>query len=181
VVIRKAAARAPIQAPDHQCGPQPDRKKLAIGGAVYARLPYVRTPKHVGQGLFRIPTAANAEALEPRPTPIAKALRASRTHTDAEGVVTNARATLCAGRGAPVRPPDPQGNKALVVWMDGQHGLWEDAAAAFAGRERVEIVDLLHATSTLWDLVPVCPLPGSAHELDAMKLFTLCCTGALIT
>jgi hypothetical protein len=173
VVIRKAAASAPIQAHDHRCGPKPDRKKMAILGALYDSVPYERTPQQVWPGLFGLPTAVNDDDREPRPQPIAKALRASLTHIDAEGALINARTTIFGWLGTQVQQRDPEADKALVVLMDGQHGLWEDAAEAFAGRQRVEILDLLHATSKLWDLVQVFHPSGSAQALDAMKLSTL--------
>ena len=41
------------------------------------------------------------------------------------------------------------------------------------GRRQRDFLDLLHVTSKLWKLVHVFHPPGSAHELEAMKLFTL--------
>ncbi len=60
--------------------------------------------------------------------------------------------------------------KPVVVIMDGQISLWSDAAPLFAERPRVEILDLLHATSKLWGAVHLC-YPKD-REWGAMKFFT---------
>ncbi len=44
VPLRKPATAPPIRAHDHQRGPKPDRKKMALVGAVYQIDPYPRTP-----------------------------------------------------------------------------------------------------------------------------------------
>lgn len=175
VPMRKPAAAEPIRTHDSHRGPKPDRKKMAVVGAVYASDAYPRAPEQVWQGLFglTVPSAANDDELIARPRPVAKAVRAALTHTDADGHEINARDEIFDWLGVQIRQRDPAANQPLVVIMDGQTCLWDEAARRFDDRPRIEILDLLHVTSKLWELVHLFHPAGSAHELDAMKLFTL--------
>lgn len=176
VPMRKPAEAAPIRAHDSQRGPKPDRKKMAVVGAVYASDAYPRTPEQVWRGLFGLPagSAANDDD-EPvaRPRPVAKVVRAALTHDDTDGHEINAREEIFDWLGVQIRQRDPDADKPLVVIMDGQTCLWDEAARTFDDRPRIEILDLLHVTSKLWELVHLFHPAGSAHELEAMKLFTL--------
>jgi hypothetical protein len=60
-----------------------------------------------------------------------------------------------------------------VVIMDGQPSLWEETGRALGEAPRVEILDLLHATSHLWDAVHLFHAPGSALALKLMELLVL--------
>jgi hypothetical protein len=175
VPIRKPAECPPIQTHDSTRGPKPERKKMAILGAVYAGIAYERTPEQVWQALFAEPCpgdgAANDACFMPRPRPVNKAVRASLTVPAADGGEIPARQTLFAWLEEQVQHRDPTQHQPLVVLMDGQHCLWSDAAEVFAARPRVEILDLLHATAKLWDVVHA--LHPSGGERDAMKLYTL--------
>ena len=175
VPIRKASNDAPIADHDPSKKPKSDRKKMALLGAVYDSEPNVRTPEEVIESLFGEPlrkteAAANDSTLAPRPKPIAKAIRASLTHTDEAGCEVNARSTIFDWLSEQVEQRDPSHEKPVVVIMDGQISLWTDAEPLFTERPRVEILDLLHATSKLWDAVHLC-YPKD-REWDAMKFFT---------
>ncbi len=172
VPMRKAADQPPIRANDGRRGPPVDRKKMAILGAVYEGQAYVRTPEQVLDALFGHPAAANDDAPTRRPRPIAKAVQASLTHTAPDGTVVNAREVIFPWLGEQVRQRDPSGHKPVVVLMDGQHCLWTDEQKALAGRSRVEILDLLHATSKLWE-VAYAFHAEAAERLTAMKGYTL--------
>ena len=171
VPMRKAADQPPIRAHDGHRGPPVDRKKMAIVGAVYDGQTHVRTPEQVLDALFGKP-AANDEVPVKRPKPIAKAVNASLTHTAADGTVVNAREVIFPWLGDEVRHRDPDGQKPVIVLMDGQHCLWTDAQKALAERSRVEILDLLHATSKLWE-VAYAFHADAAERLTAMKGYTL--------
>ena len=175
VPIRKPAEAEPIRAHDSHRGPKPERKKMAVIGAVYASDAYPRLPEQVWQGLFGLTAspAANDDELIARPRPVAKAVRAALTHADAAGHEINARDEIFDWLGVQIRQRDPEADKPLVVIMDGQTCLWDEAARTFDDRPHIEILDLLHVTSKLWELVHIFHPAGSAHELDAMKLFTL--------
>jgi hypothetical protein len=172
VPIRKPPTTAPRPIDDPQAGPKPDRKKMAIVGAVYDAPPYVRTPEQVWRALFQRPApAANDDTLAPRPSPIAKAVRASLAMTGADGIPINARETIFTGLGEPIQHRDPAGHQLVVALMDGQGCLWDDAQAIRADRDDgVEVLDRLQATSHLWTLVPVFHDPSI--QLDAMKCYT---------
>jgi hypothetical protein len=88
-----------------------------------------------------------------------------------EGGERPARQTIFTWLGEQVQHRDPLQHKPLVVLMDGQHCLWRDAAETLGARQRVEILDLLHATAKLWDVAHA--LHPSGSERDAMKLYTL--------
>ena len=68
------------------------------------------------------------------------------------------------------RSRDPLQQLPWVVLMDGQSSLWEEAKQALGEAPRVEILDLLHATSHLWDAVHLFHAPGSALALKLMEL-----------
>ena len=172
VPMRKAADQPPIRAHDGHRGPPVDRKKMAILGAVYDGQAHVRTPEQVLDALFGAPLAANDDAPVKRPKPIAKAVQASLTHTAVDGAVVNAREVIFPWLGEEVRQRDPGGSKRVVVLMDGQHCLWTDAQKTLAGRSRVEILDLLHATSKLWE-VAYAFHAEAAERLSAIKGYTL--------
>jgi len=175
VPIRKASSSASIV--DHDPGKKPpvDRKKMALLGAVYDSEPNIRTPEQVIESLFGEPlrkneAAANDPLFAPRPQPIAKAIRASLTHTDDNGREINARTTIFDWLYEQVEQRDPLSEKPVVVIMDGQVSLWNDAEQTFGERPRVEILDLLHATSKLWDAIHIC-YPKDC-EWEMMKFFT---------
>jgi hypothetical protein len=54
VPMRKPAAAPPIAAHQHQQGPKPGRKKMAVVGAVYQVDRYQRTPEEVVQGYCQV-------------------------------------------------------------------------------------------------------------------------------
>ena len=99
-------------------------------------------------------------------------MNAGLTHRSAEGTVVNAREVIFPWLGEQARQRDPDGHKPVVVLMDGQHCLWTDAQKALEGRARVEILDLLHATSKLWE-VAYAFHAEAAERLTAMKGYTL--------
>ncbi len=175
VPIRKPAASAPIEAHDGRRGPKPDRKKIAILGAIYDSQAYPRTPEQVVQSLFGETSlmAANDEEFHPRPRPLAKAVRASLTDLNAQGQEISAREAIFTWLGEQLQQRDPEQNQPVVVIMDGQHCLWDDAATAVPASQRVEILDLLHATSKLWDAVHLFHPSGTETARKVMKIYTL--------
>jgi len=176
VPIRKGSSSAPIV--DHDPGKKPpaDRKKMALLGAVYDSEPNIRTPEQVVESLFEEPlrknevAAANDPAFTQRPQPLAKAIRACLTHTDYKGNEINARTTIFDWLPEQVEQRDPLSEKPVVVIMDGQISLWNDAEKMFGERLRVKVLDLLHVTSKLWGAVHICY--QKERELEVMKFFT---------
>ena len=84
-----------------------------------------------------------------------------------------ASAAMFAWLAREARSRDPGEPLPWVVLMDGQPSLWEEAKQALGEAPRVEILDLLHATSHLWDAVHLFHAPGSALALKLMELLVL--------
>lgn len=158
VPMRQPSTSPPIVAHDGHRGPAKDRKKIAIVGAGYDAKAEVRTPEAVVKSLFRGPWERAAAMGQDRPQhvpPIAKRVRASLTHTAANGQEVNARDEIFPWLGEQVRQRDPRGHKPVVVVMDGQTCFWSDAQAALGERRRVEVLDLLHVNEKLWEVVRI--------------------------
>lgn len=172
VPIRNPDRSRVIEAHAHKRGPKPDRKRMAIVGAAYDMQPYCRTPRQVCEALFRRRNEPPPESTTPRPQPIAKLVRAQLPSVDDNGEAVSARAPLFAWLGEQLHQRDPEGDKPVVVLIDGQHCLWEDARQILRGRKRVEILDLLHATAKLWEVVHTFHSPDSHEALARMKVYT---------
>jgi hypothetical protein len=173
VPMRKPAAAPPIAAHQHQKGPQPGRKKMAVVGTVYQIDRYRRTPEEVVEALFREPGATDLrdEAAPSRPVPEHKRSRVNLTAPVA--ATAGSTEAMFAWLAEEARSRDPGEQLPWVVLMDGQPSLWEEAKQALGAAPRVEILDLLHATSHLWDAVHLFHAPGSALALRLMELLVL--------
>ena len=171
VPMRKPATAPPIAAHQHQKGPKPGRKKMAVVGTAYQVDRYQRTPEEVVEALFREPGAAapGEEAAPCRPVPEHKRSRVNLTGPEAATPV-GPTAAMFAWLAEEARSRDPVRQRPWVVIMDGQPSLWEEAKQALGEAPRVEILDLLHATSHLWDAVHLFHAPGSALALKLMEL-----------
>jgi hypothetical protein len=162
-----------LQRYPHQKGPKPGRKKMAVVGALYQVDRYRRTPEEVVQALFREPGAASPEEAVPR--------RAAPEHKRVRGNLMDPEAATSVGPTEAMfawlvdeaRSRAPSEPRPWVVIMDGQPSLWEEAKQALGEAPRVEILDLLHATSHLWDAVHLFHAPGSALALKLMELLGL--------
>jgi hypothetical protein len=173
VPIRKPAMVPPIRTHDPQRGPKPERKKMALVGAVYQIDPYPRTPQAVVEALFHDPALeAPVRATHRRPVPQHKRLRASLNRPAG---TTPVRATeeIFPWLLAEAQQRDPSHQCPWVVIMDGQPSLWEEIAQVLGDTPRVEILDLLHATGYLWEAVHVFHPPGSELAQQLMKLLVL--------
>jgi hypothetical protein len=148
-------------------GPQPGRQKIAWGGSVYTVAPFVRTPEEVCKSLFDAPPT---EASPARPKPQCKRLRASLLR-DTEQSSQPAWDEVFGWRAQEVQSRVPQGHPPIVMVMDGQETLWE-AGLKHLPEERfevIEVLDLLHVTSRLWEAAHLfCPV-GSARALEWME------------
>lgn len=171
VPMRKPAAAPSIVAHQHQKGPKPGRKKMAVVGAVYQIDRHRRTPEEVVAALFREPGAAATrdEAAPCRPMPECQRVRVN-LHRPAAATSARASTAMFAWLADAARCRDPMQQRPWVVLMDGQPSLWEEAEQALGEAPRVEIWDLLHATSHLWEAVHLFHAPGSARALKLMEL-----------
>ena len=139
------------------CDPKPDRpgnRRSATVAAVYSVDRHVRTPKHILASLFSsIEPDDNGATPRPRPLPCHKRYTAwlAQVLPDLDQPATGTQLAM-AWASRQVEQRHRPGQK-LVRIMDGQHSLWDCAAAALGGVEDsdvVEILDLLHVCSYVW-------------------------------
>jgi len=161
VPIRHARDKARIYDHRRQTGPKPDRKRMAIVGTAYSVDRYIRTPESVVEALFRKPDVEQATKPD-RPRPQHKQVFAQLTQAHG-GVEIKATAVVFNWMNQQLTQRDADNTKAHIVLMDGQPSLWEAAQEHFSG-DRIEILDLLHATPRLWDAAAI------FHHDDAAKL-----------
>jgi hypothetical protein len=131
IPIRRPSAEVPIAAHDRDQKPKPNRKKMAVVGAVYSIDPFVRTPEAVAASLFRDPEETVSDAA--RPEPQHKRLWASLPQ-DQDGEIISATDETFARLAQEVARRNPESHKPTVLLMDGQKSLWE-AAGLFYDRD----------------------------------------------
>jgi hypothetical protein len=146
--MRRPAAEMPIQAHDREAAPQANRKKMAVVGTVYPIDPFVRTPQEVVESLLRSPD--DAPLPSDRPVPQHKRLWASLPH-ERDHHRGSATEETFGGLKQEVARRNPKADKPVLLWRDGQKSLWEAGQRALPKANRIEILDLLHATPRLWD------------------------------
>jgi len=181
VPMRRPADQAPVGARRRK-GQKANKKQMATVGCVYTVDPKPRTPEQVVAALFRDPppqapdahrqAAGELAPAEQRPEPKARHKRISSS-LSLNGVrgqdeVFAWMAGEMRGRLAGVRE--------TVCLMDGQASLWSDrerylgpiaAKASQAGAEgMVDVLDLLHATSRVWDAAHLFHPEGSVEASD---------------
>lgn len=167
VPIRRTADTARIQEHKSKRGPKQDRKRMAVVGAVYSVDRYVRTPEEIVEALFRQPGEESPEDSRRRPRPAHKRVWARLLHDEgADGESRNGLAEVMGWMSVETENRNPGWRKETVCLMDGQESLWE-ARQAFQGEKPVvEILDLLHVTSRLWQAAHLFHAPES-READA--------------
>ncbi len=125
------------------------------------------------EALFHDPTAtAPRRAIGAGPTPQHKRLRASLNRQEGTTPV-RAADEMFPWLVAEAHQRYPTQHCPWVVLMDGQPSLGEEADHALGNTPRVEILDLLQATSYLWQAVPLFHSVGSDLALQLMKLLVL--------
>lgn len=149
VPMRGAPAAAEPPAPASP-GMRPGTKKMALIGAVYTVDPLIRTPDEVLEALLR--ESSPGVPHEARPKPCFKYVRAALERDSADGTAPQTHA-IFHWMAQQAMQRNPEGNKPLLVLMDGQESLWK-AAWNYLPKEPVEvteILDLLHAIGYLWE------------------------------
>ena len=147
----RGGAKAPAGVePPSTGGVRPGTKKMALLGAVYTVDPFVRTPQEVLDALFQ-----DAPASEPppfRPRPCYKYVRAALQRDGADSTEPQVR-MIFGWMAEQVTGRNPDGNKKVVLLMDGQESLWRAAWVHLpeALADVTEILDLLHALGYLWE------------------------------
>jgi len=165
--------------PARPAGRREGQRKMALLGAAYTVEPWIRTPMQVLEALFGsgqarpsvTPPAANDE-LAPRPVPLHKHVRAALS-TQPLGEPGHASAVIFPWLAEQVRQRDPTASHRCVVLMDGQHSLWDQAETSLGRSDRIEILDLLHALSYLWEATHQFHPPSTAAAVRLMTVLTL--------
>jgi len=134
-----------------QKGPRPGGKKMALLGAVYTIAPFVRTPQEVLDALFREPQPkAEPEVRAARPKPCFKRVRAALERDEAECTEPQTR-TIFSWMAQELGQRNRAADKPVILLMDGQESLWNARWTFLQGLEVIEILDLLHPVSYLWE------------------------------
>jgi hypothetical protein len=186
VPIRHARDAARISDQKPKAGPKPDRKRMAVVGAVYTIEPYVRKPSDILEALFCEPNQVLNKDKRKRPSPRNKQVVAHLTRQAGE---VELNATECTfewlsqqvrARGQNHRvlqsllpnPKSTPSNKVCLAMMDGQESLWnkvKQLKKAHPDREWVEILDLMHVNSYLWDAACAFHPGDNKQQLIFMK------------
>lgn len=156
VPMRRPADQRPVGA-RRKKGEKANKKQMATIGCVYTVNPKHRTPEVVVKALFREdPVRQPGESSEPvaRHKRVWSSLTYDEgdTHVDAETEVFTWMAQEVDARRRDGQP--------MVCLIDGQRSLWTSCQAHLPC-DRVEILDLLHVTSYLWDAAYLFHAEGS--------------------
>jgi hypothetical protein len=150
VPIRHNKDQARIEDHKRKRGPKPDRKRMAVVGAVYSVEPFRRTPEQIVDALFLDPEKTARTAIPKRPTLKNKQVVANLTR-EVNGEPLNATVTTFGWMMAQINERNPKDLKTCIALMDGQPSLWEALHCRFEEGYMIEILDILHVTPRLWD------------------------------
>jgi hypothetical protein len=144
------------------------KKKMALVGAAYTIDPYVRTPQAILDALFRKPCPAEKTSTVTRPKPVAKHVRASLMRDD-QGTMAPSYKEIYDWLRREVALRDPESTKPLICVMDGQTQLWDTLERTFPDVELVQILDIIHATSYVWEAAHLFYDKGSSQAVGFAK------------
>jgi hypothetical protein len=150
VPIRHKKDQARIEEHKRKKGPKPDRKRMAVVGAVYSVAPFIRTPEQIVEALFLDPEKTSRDTVSKRPKLKNKQVVANLTR-DVNAKTLNATSTTFSWIKVQVTERNPKNIKPCIALMDGQPSLWEELHRQFGADSMIEILDILHVTPRLWD------------------------------
>ncbi len=157
-IVMRRGAEEPRPAAHRSKGEKASRKEMAIVGAVYTVDRYVRTPEQVLAALF----GDNQEPAGPkRPTPCHKQTVAHLAGTGLDGSVCSGIELTYTWLLEELRRRNHGAVKETVHLCDGQEPLWNAGQEYLPGRNRCDILDLLHVTPRLWKVAHVFHKEGS--------------------
>ena len=96
-----------------------------------------------------------------RPRPQHKRVRACLDHKDSDDNEMHGGATIFGWISDEVAARNPNGEKSVVLIMDGQESLWNLRDVFQEGVPMIDILDLLHVTPRLWEAAHLFHSPGS--------------------
>jgi hypothetical protein len=168
VPIRHQKDQARIEDHKRKKGPKPDRKRMAVVGAVYSVAPFIRTPEQIVEALFLDPEKISHKTAPKRPKLKNKQVIANLTR-EVNGKTLNATVTTFSWMMAQITERDPKRTKPCIALMDGQPSLWEELHRQFSEGSMVEILDILHVTPRLWDVVNIFYPNDKSAQIIFMK------------
>ncbi|MDQ6955383.1 MAG: hypothetical protein Q9M20_08075 [Mariprofundaceae bacterium] len=133
------------------------KKKMALVSATYTINPYVRTPADVLNALFREGEKNEAST---RPKPIGKNVRASLLRDEKE-TMRPSYDEIFEAQVQQIKLRNPKGDKTVVSIMDGQESLWLALEKHMADMKVIQILDIIHVTSYIWDAAGIFYNSGS--------------------
>jgi hypothetical protein len=172
VPIRHPADASAIAGHRPQKGPKPNRKRMATVGAVYTVEPRVRSPQAVLDSLFRLPIqdpppSSTAPAV-PQDKRVKARLNLERPDT---GPGLHATDQVFEWLTSEVRQRQSTTAVPLIALMDGQPSLWQAAQTYLPQAPGIEILDLLHVTSRVWQVVPLWCKPHTDEAIRVVKTY----------
>lgn len=164
VPMRRPAEQAAIERHASAPGPKPGQKKMATLGAMYTVDSFVRTPEQVVESLFRRP-GEQPESQPKRPKPCHKQARARLSYRDETGVQCSGTDLVFGWLAQQLERRNPGQAKPTVYLMDGEKELWITRQGMLPDANAVEVLDLLHVTSRLWQAAQLfCAVGSDAAE-----------------
>ena len=161
VPIRHERDKARIYDHEMKMGPKPDRKKMAVIGGVYSVDPFKRTPQEVIQALFN--KFDKHEKKRVRPKPKNKRIFPCLTQENENEEKATDIVFTWMSKEAKARRFGTRKQHLLI--MDGQISLW-NAGNKYFPSSCIEILDLLHVTSKLWDATSVFGYTKQSEKID---------------
>ena len=154
----------------HKSSKEPEKngkKKMALVGASYTVDRYIRTPDQILDALFRL--SEKSEHHASRPKPVAKHLRASLLRNE-EGKMVPSYDEIFRWQAHELVLRNPGGIKPVIFVMDGQDSLWQAVPKYMPGTPIVPILDIIHATSYVWEAAHLFYPKGSSEAFSFAKV-----------
>ena len=148
-------AEAPPAGARRKKGEKANKKQMATVGCVYTVQPKPRTPDQVTAALFRERPPAHGEQ-DNDPQAQHKRICSWLSNDEHRG-----QDQVFAWIAQEVEARWPVTEAPMVCLMDGQVSLWNDQAAHLPSGPKVEILDLLHVSSRVWDAAHLFHREGS--------------------
>ncbi|MCK5355693.1 MAG: hypothetical protein KAJ63_11280 [Methyloprofundus sp.] len=143
------------------------KKKMALIGAAYTVDPYIRSPEDVLNALFR-EMKKNNESLPARPSPQFKHVRGALLRDD-QGTMQPSYDKIFGWLAQEIEQRNPEGEKPMPVIMDGQDSLWAALPKYFPGVNLIQVLDIIHVTSYVWDATHLFYKKGSEKAFGFAK------------
>jgi hypothetical protein len=132
-----------------QAKKRPGNRRMATVASVYTVDPYIRTPEQIVSALFR----DEAENPTKRPQPKNKHTTAHFASSYENGEKDITVSALLEGTSWLAQQVEARRspNQTVILLMDGQEGLWDAARTCLEGAAVVEILDIIHVSSYVWE------------------------------